>query len=233
MQPCYFAALKGEFEAEGLSREALVVEVLFAARQGLDYLVKIGGCEAKSDLDFIRSIGVTQVTAPMVETPFACSKYMAMLPASHFHHIGVTIETTVAVSNIEAILHAGTRLTNVTIGRSDLTASYGGSGVDSEQTIQYVKRVATCAKARGLEVTMGGGVNAKTRQLLRTDDELRALIDCVETRKAVIPVEHFIGEGALEAALAVELELLRIRSAGPSEILAAASDRADQIKSRI
>ena len=40
-------ALKGEFEAEGLSQGSVAAESLFAARHGLPYLVKIGGCEAK------------------------------------------------------------------------------------------------------------------------------------------------------------------------------------------
>ena len=44
----YFISLKGEFEAEGLGRDDLAAESLFAARNGLDYLVKIGGCEAKA-----------------------------------------------------------------------------------------------------------------------------------------------------------------------------------------
>ena len=42
-------SLKGEFEAEGLSREDLCSEVIFAANKSLDYLVKVSGSEAKSD----------------------------------------------------------------------------------------------------------------------------------------------------------------------------------------
>lgn len=38
-----FARIKGEFEAEGLSRLEVAAEALFASRNGLDYLVKIGG----------------------------------------------------------------------------------------------------------------------------------------------------------------------------------------------
>jgi hypothetical protein len=94
--------LKGEFEAEGLSREELAVEVAWAARRGVDYLCKIGGCEAMSDLLFLERLGVTAVVAPMIESAFAMSKYMDALPGDHFRHVGVTIETTDAVERIEA-----------------------------------------------------------------------------------------------------------------------------------
>ena len=50
-----FASLKGEFEAEGLNRVEMAAEAIWAARRGLDYLVKIGGCEAKSTSTTCRS----------------------------------------------------------------------------------------------------------------------------------------------------------------------------------
>jgi hypothetical protein len=228
-----FASLKGEFEAEGLSREEVAIEVLYACRQGLDYLVKIGGCEAKSDLSYIERLGVTSVVAPMIESGFAMEKYMAMLPPGHFCHVGVTIETAEAVRRIEEILAAGTLLTDVTIGRSDLTASFRGEGVDSPATIEKVKVVARAAKARGLKVTMGGGVNAKTRELLRKDDQLAELINWVETRKVIMPLGFFVEDGTLEEAIKVELELLTLRTGSLEKTVASASGRVAQIRARV
>ena len=187
-----FTSLKGEFEAEGLTRIDIAAEALFAARQGLDYLVKISGAEAKSDVFYLVDLGVTSLVCPMVETPFAMEKYIDMLPKDAFEHVGVTIETITAVSNIDAILTEGKVLTEVTIGRTDLTASFRGEGVESEQTIAMVKTVARAAKAKGLKVTMGGSVSKYTRELLQVDNELRELLDYIETRKAVMPVKTFL-----------------------------------------
>lgn len=230
-----FTALKGEFEAEGLSREELAVEVAWAARRGVDYLCKIGGCEAKSDLLFLERMGVTSVVAPMIESAFAMSKYMDALPPDHFRHVGVTIETANAVERIEAILDAGTRLTNVTIGRSDLTASFGagGGGVDGERTMAALRTVARAAHARGLEVTMGGGINVRTRDLLQRDAELAGLVACVETRKVVIPTTAFVGAGILERAIAIELELLDLHANPAGRGVDKAHARAAQIRSRL
>jgi 4-hydroxy-2-oxoheptanedioate aldolase len=228
-----FASLKGEFEAEGLTREEVASEALFAARHGLDYLVKIGGCEAKSDIVYLQQIGVTSLVAPMVETPFAMSKYMDMLPPEVFHHIGVTIETFTAVENIDAILDMGKLLTDVTIGRSDLTASFGGSGVECSGTIERVKITARAAKARGLKVTMGGSVSARTRDYLQTDSELRGLLDFIETRKAVIAIDSFVKPGALEAAIEAELDLLRLRSVVLTRRGAEAKGRVEKMLERL
>ncbi|CAM3246585.1 HpcH/HpaI aldolase/citrate lyase domain-containing protein [Sphingomonas antarctica] len=232
-QVAAFASLKGEFEAEGLSREELAVEVAWGARRGLDYLVKIGGCEAKSDLLFLERLGVTSVVAPMIESAFAMSKYMGALPGNYFHEVGVTIETKDAVERIEAILDAGTKLTNVTLGRSDLTASIGGAGVDEDETMDMVRTVGRAAKARGLEVTMGGGVNVRTRDLLARDAELAALLTSVETRKVVIPVAAFLESGTLERAIQIELALLDLHTGPAACGLDKARARSSQIRERL
>jgi hypothetical protein len=226
-------ALKGEFEAEGLSRETVAAETVFAARHGLPYLVKIGGCEAKSDLRFLMQIGVRRIVAPMIESPFAMSKYMDMVPDDAFDHLGVTIETIDEVRRIDTILDAGVKLTEVTVGRTDLSASFAGPGVDSDETTALVKTVAMAARERGLETTMGGSVGAGTRQRLAEDDELRDLVACVETRKCVMPVAKFLEEGAISAAFAVEEALLEMQLAHHGAVTRAATDRINQIRSRI
>lgn len=226
-------ALKGEFEAEGLSRDTVAAEAAFAARNGLPYLVKIGGCEAKSDMRFLMQIGVTRIVAPMIESGFAMSKYMDMLPEGAFDHVGVTVETRNAVDGIEELLDAGGKLTEVTVGRTDLTASFGGSGVDSPETIAMVKTVARAASRRGLKTTMGGAVNARTRALLMEDAELGELVACVETRKCVMPVPAFLDEAALSDAFAVEVALLEMQNNHHGAISQAASARMVQIRERL
>lgn len=225
--------LKGEFEAEGLARDTVAAEVLFAARLGLPYLVKIGGCEAKSDMRFLQAMGVSRLVAPMIESAFAMRKYQEMLPVGAFSHIGVTIETIDAVDRIEAILDAAPRLTEVTVGRTDLTASFGGAGVDCDETIALVKRVAKAAAKRSLPTTMGGSINTRTIAVLQQDAELRDLISCVETRKCVMPVAKFLEPGALEDAFAVEGALLDLQISAHGAIADAARDRATALRARL
>lgn len=228
-----FSSLKGEFEAEGLTRETLAAEVAFAARHGVEYLVKIGGCEAKSDVRFLQQIGVRNIVAPMIESGFAMSKYMMMLSQGAFDHVGVTIETVHAVDRIEELLDAGAKLTGVTVGRTDLTASFGGSSVESEHTIAMVKKVARAAAKRGLPTTMGGSVSAGTRRLFKEDSELCELVAAVETRKCVMTTAHFLEEGALSDAFAVETALLDLQLQHFGSIAKAADSRLVQIRTRM
>ncbi|PKB14537.1 HpcH/HpaI aldolase/citrate lyase family protein [Novosphingobium kunmingense] len=226
-------SLKGEFEAEGLTRDTVAAEAAFAARNGLPYLVKIGGCEAKSDMRFLMHQGIRSIVAPMIESAFAMKKYQDMLPEGAFDHVGVTIETETAVDRIEAILDAGVKLSEVTVGRSDLTASFGGSGVNCAETLAMVKTVARAAKARGLATTMGGTVNAETFAVLREDDELRDLIACVETRKCVMPVAKFLEDGALADAFAVEQALLDMQVEAFGAIADGARSRTAALNARL
>lgn len=230
---CGIVALKGECEAEGLSRTDLAREALLAARNGLDYLVKIGGCEAKGDMNFLLDVGIDSIVAPMVETAFAMKKYMDMLPSSGFAHRGVTIETIAAVENIDEILAAGHKLTDVTIGRSDLTASYEGKDVESVRTTEMVKLVARKAKAKGLAVTMGGSISKRTVELLAADEELSGILDFVETRKVVMPAARLARCGGLHDIVAVETALMELKLTGTERVSVEIKSRQSAIAKRV
>lgn len=227
-----FQSLRGEFEAEGLTVDELAAEALFAARNGLDYLVKIGGCEARSDINLLHRLGVTSIVAPMIESAFAMEKYMGALPPGAFREVGVTIETVHAVDRIEEILDAGAALTNVTIGRNDLTASFRGSGSNSPETLERTRIVARAAKKRGLAVGMGGGIDGDARRLLRDGDELAELIDRIETRKLVMTLDQFLLEGVLEDSLRLEQQLLDMRARALKLTLSEIDARKAKISSR-
>ena len=229
----WFMSLKGEFEAEGATHQDAAAESSLARAHGLDYLIKIGGCEARNDMNCLIDLGITSIVAPMIETPFAMHKYLSMLPAGHFTHVGVTIETVTAVGNIEAILDTNNgALDCVTIGRTDLAASFGVADVNSLEVTKMVKAVAAAARARGLDVIMGGGINKGTQGMVQQDDELQQLVNYVETRKAVMAMDRFLTEGIILAALHVEEFLLKRRLLRLEEARAVAIRRINEIRDR-
>lgn len=219
-------SLKGEFEAEGLSREDLCSEVIFAANKSLDYLVKVSGSEAKSDYSYLEKIGVTSIVCPMVESSFGMTKYMSSIEGKLFSHIGVTIETKTASDKIKDILSAGSALDNVTIGRSDLAASLNIKDVESKEICYHLEKIAYEGKAQGLTVSIGGTITSKTRNMLCENMAISDLIDYVETRKAVFEKKAFLENDAISLAFDIEKILLERRAKHNEEQL-------DLIKKRL
>ena len=225
--------LKSEFEGEGIAKEDLIFEYSRCERNNLTYLVKIGGCEAKSDISFLDHVGVSAITAPMVETPFAMIKYHSALENCSFEHIGVTIETITACENLEKILSSGPKLTNITIGRSDLAKSMNLEEVDSNDVMNIVLEVAGIAKQKGLSTTVGGSVNTKTINLFRDSQLLQERVDFIETRKVIMPVEGFLEPNALDTALQFESLLVERQINRREQASKLARKRNSQILNRL
>ena len=67
--------VKAEFEAEGSRINELVQLNEIVCRAQTHLFIKIGGCEAVTDLDSCRMLGVKGVIAPMIESSFAMKKF--------------------------------------------------------------------------------------------------------------------------------------------------------------
>jgi hypothetical protein len=225
VQEANFAGVKSEFEAEGTRAEDLKI-LLFAARTlGLETIVKIGGCEALRDMRELSTMGrVTNIVAPMIESPFALRKFKQMARQSQDQldfkpSLFFNIETKSGVENIDAILDeasSGDLIDGITFGRGDFTESLGleRSQVDQQQVSEAVLEVCKKSKERGLDFCVGGSVTAKSVGILQNLAVEGAL--AFETRK--ISINFFdVGDNAdlikasIEAALRFELVWLETK----------------------
>ena len=171
-------AVKGEFEAEGASYRELVNLRNITLRAGVDLVLKIGGCEAISDLCAAREVGVDAVVAPMIESPFAAKKFFGAVDtvcsSSGFRpDILLNIETADGVDRVEQIfaLEQARSLSGVDIGRMDMAGSYGltGDGANSETVFTACVRIGTAWRKLYADkpCTVGGPLSSPTVDFLR------------------------------------------------------------------
>ena len=122
-------AVKSEFETEGSRKNELTKLRDIISKAGLKMYIKIGGCEAVRDLDDCKILGADGIMAPMIETPFAASKFRKafnkVFPSKDDGVIDriINLETITAYENMDNIFRENSDfLDTVVIGRSDFSS---------------------------------------------------------------------------------------------------------------
>jgi len=213
-----YVTVKAEFEAEGTRIDELLRLVELARRANLDVTVKIGGCEAIRDLLESRQIGVRYIVAPMVETEYALSKYVAAKNMVYSQEEQAdteflfNIETFTGFNNREqlatqAVVPNGVQ--GIVFGRVDYTGSLGLSrdSINDDQVTNDILKVASLCKSTGLGLVVGGGVSKESISCLKRIAEVH--LTRFETRKIVFNGTAIITP-SIDAGLlnAVHFELL-------------------------
>ena len=201
--------LKGSFEDEGLNIFEVQILSAMAAEFNTPLAFKVGGCEAKSDIQTALNYGASVVVAPMVESEFAVTKFIsAVQPYSSFlDEININIETITAVENVSKILDKHHKnITGVVVGRTDLALSMGLSRkeVNSEEVMEQVELALTAAKGYNLTTTMGGSVNMESISCV-INMANKNLLDRFETRKVIM--KSSCSDKELELALRGAFEI--------------------------
>ncbi len=184
-------AVKAEFEAEGTRPDEFLRLLELAHRADLKVALKIGGCEAISDLIASKLYGIDYIIAPMVETPYALSKFIAARAKTHGAGERGTrflfnLETQATLGNLAAMLPlAKAELDGIVFGRVDFTLSRGlpRGAVNAREITDAVLEVASACAEHDLELVVGGSVAVEAGAALR---EIRSVrLDRFETRKVI------------------------------------------------
>jgi hypothetical protein len=187
-------SVKAEFEAEGTRVDELLRLVDISRSAGLELTVKIGGCEAIRDLLEAKQIGVKYIVAPMVETPYALSKYIsAKNTVFGADDIGDTeflfnLETETGYQHLDTLASVASQpqgVQGIVFGRVDFAGSMGLSRdeINSEKITGPVLHAAEVANELGLDFVMGGAISSDTLKVIRQVAEVH--LTRFETRKVV------------------------------------------------
>ena len=205
---CGVIAIKAEFEAEGARMDELISLRELVVRADLGFVIKIGGCEAVHDMNQGKLLGATGMMAPMIETPFAMSKFAAAAQRVYGDDINtvewiINAETKTCHANYRSILEEGQGFLNaVTVGRSDLSASMGieRKDIESEAVFEATKDMLLMSKKAGCTTNFGGNIGIESIPFIKG---LSGIADRFETRKVVVSMDD--DEKRLKNAIAKAL----------------------------
>ena len=181
--------IKQSFEDEGVILDDLITMRRLTDLSGVYLSVKIGGCEAITDINLSQQIGTDGIVAPMIESQFALQKYIEIVKDLKDIKLYVNIESRQAYNNLDSILSSPSSklLYGVVVGRSDLTKSYGHGKdyVDSKEMQNIVYDVMTKCKEYDMITLMGGNISNKSVGFVRKLFEEK-LLDYIETRNVIM-----------------------------------------------
>lgn len=210
-------AIKAEFEAEGTRPDEMLRLLDLTRRADLKLALKIGGCEAVTDLLTSRLYSAEYLIAPMVETPYALSKYADAVNKVY----GADRDTAEFLFNLETdatlkVLNdmlplAKKSSIGVVFGRVDFTLSRGlpRNAINTRDITDAVLQAAEACRSQDISLVVGGSVALEAIDALR---EIRSVrLDRFETRKVVFDgaaVESANFEAGIANAVDFELAWL-------------------------
>lgn len=207
-----FTHIRAEFEAEGTRLDEILRLTEIGYKAGLDLIIKIGGCEALTDLYTARQLGASAIIAPMIESIYALKKYAEAcekaFPKIHGHDTKFyfNIETIQAYTIHQDLIikshHLG--LSGAVFGRVDFSASMGlpRHAIETPVITEKVVEVAATCKSYHQDFIVGGAISSDSIPALK--EITKTHLSRFETRKIAfsnnqIPYSPLLG-GLTEAA---------------------------------
>lgn len=214
--------IKAEFEAEGTRMEEALRLKEVVTRAGLDLTIKIGGCEALKDMYEARTIGVSAIVAPMIESPYALKKYIQStklaFPEDDREEVAflVNIETITGFNNFSEMMAIpeASDLTGIVLGRVDMTGSMGltREDINTDPLLNVAQVLAEKTRVANKKLVIGGGVSADSLPFFRQLPE--GALYKFETRKIIFDAQKALQSPTVDKGLvkAVGFELMWLKN---------------------
>ena len=214
------SGIKLSLEDEGSSFNDLERMKKITKSLKIDLNIKIGGCEAKNDIIFCKSLSPNSIVAPMVESEYALKKFIQSVGNKKKIKLLINLESISAIKNISKFLRSKyfRKLDGVVIGRSDLAGSLNLSKKEVNNDVIFKKIFKTITKIKkrvksNFLIKMGGSITPKSKNFI---DKLykSKLINRIETRNVELKLNNNIIENIekiIPEIFKFELEWLKIK----------------------
>lgn len=180
--------VKTSFEDEGANPTDVIRLRSLTSENGLKLAIKIGGCEAKTDVRTAIDLAADSLVGPMIESKYALEKYVQATKGLDVTR-GANLETAVALNNIDQLLTVQ-GIDYFVIGRVDLVGSLGQSRdeIESEENQYLIEQALTKIKKANKTTYMGGALSKATRPFVERM-HAKGLLDYVETRFVIMKLD--------------------------------------------
>jgi 3-dehydroquinate synthase len=227
--------IKTSFEDEGARPSDVIKLRSLTSENGLKLAIKIGGCEAKTDINTAMDLCADSLVSPMVESKYALEKYVQATKSLEVSR-GVNLETITALDSIDQLLSVQ-GIDYFVIGRVDLMGSLGQTRdeIESEDNQYLIEQAFTKIKKTNKLTYMGGAISKKTKPFVERLYS-KGLLDYVETRFVIMKLcpELFASwEEAIQTSHEFELKWTQSLASRALTVSNALSSRLTLIKSRV
>lgn len=216
----HVVGIKAEFEAEGTRLEEALRLKEVVTKAGLELTIKIGGCEAIKDMYDARTIGVSAIVAPMIETPYAMKKYVQatkfVFPEEERKDIKflINLETITGFANIKEMIESPyfEEVAGIVLGRVDMTGSMGltRDDINSAKILDIAKVLSENMNKVNKDFVIGGGVSAHSLPFFKQLPYLSRF----ETRKIIFDAQKAVNDKNADKGIlkAVGFELMWLKN---------------------
>lgn len=189
MQDYGIVGIRTDMASEFVSGEEFILFNKFCRDLNLKYTVKIGGCDALTDIYKAKCADADCIISPMIETKYALQKFISNCRQVYDDlqqvNLLINIETATAYHNIDSICECEDMkyIKGLVLGRDDMAKSLSDEDVNSEKISDIAFDIAQKAHKYRKSFTVGGGVRPQCIDFLKRFDGYD-YINC-ETRRVV------------------------------------------------
>jgi len=228
--------IKTSFEDEGANATDIIKLRKLTSENGLKLAIKVGGCEAKTDIKNAMDLCCDSIVGPMIETSYALEKYLQATRNLDVSR-GVNLETISSLNNIDSLLSIAGSLDFFVIGRVDLIGSMGKSRseIESVDTQRIIEDALVKIKSTNKMTYMGGALSQSSLDFVsRMYHE--GLLDYIETRFVIMklsPSLFSVWDDAMRTAHEFELKWTQQLAVHAASVATSLNARVSLVQSRV
>jgi len=183
--------LRADMSSEICTKEELLCFKGLSLRAGFNLTVKVGGCDAITDIYFAKQSGAQNLITPMCETPYSVEKFVNACKYVYQKlsdvNLYINIETVTSYNNLDSILSSPfmNYIKGIVLGRDDMAQSFDIplDEINSVKMLEIVSDIAQKVCLSGKEFIIGGGIRPQAVSFLNEIQKI--YLTKYETRRII------------------------------------------------